>query len=274
MLWRSVPFYASEIEDRKAYCFCPVCILSFCPPLWNLNLANNFWTVRARALIFHMNISCDKTFPWGALFFTLWPWPWSLTHFLKPLTLLMTFQQWVLELLFFTWLFPVTKPFHGYRYTNPVSLTSEFGQFFENFNLANKFWTVSADALIFHMNNPCDKTFVESFTLWPWPCSWPIFENYNLAYNFWTVRARALIFHMNIPCDKTIPWVPIFFTMCPWPRSLDHFLKTYLAHNFWAVSARALIFHMNISCDKTIPWVTLFLTLCPWPRSLDHFCKL
>ena len=65
-------FYAPEIEDRGAYCFCPVChsvilsfchsvILSFCPPLWNFNLANNFWTVSARALIFHMSIPCDDT---------------------------------------------------------------------------------------------------------------------------------------------------------------------------------------------------------------------
>ena len=32
----------------------------------------------------------DKTFLWVALFFTLWPW--SLTHFLKDLTLLKTFE--------------------------------------------------------------------------------------------------------------------------------------------------------------------------------------
>ena len=38
-------------------------ILSFCPPLWNFNLANNFWTVSPRALIFHMNIPCDKICP-------------------------------------------------------------------------------------------------------------------------------------------------------------------------------------------------------------------
>ena len=55
--------------------FCHSIILSFCPPLWNLNFANNFWTVSARALIFHMNIPCDKTFPWVPLFCTLWPWP-------------------------------------------------------------------------------------------------------------------------------------------------------------------------------------------------------
>ena len=73
-----VDFYAPKIEDRGAYCFCPVCysvILSFCPPLWNFILANNFWTVSARALLFQMNIPCDKTFPWILLFLTLWPWP-------------------------------------------------------------------------------------------------------------------------------------------------------------------------------------------------------
>ena len=66
-----IRFYAPEIKDRGAYCFCPVChtvILSFCPPLWNFNLANKFWTVSARALIFHMSIPCDKTFKWLPLF--------------------------------------------------------------------------------------------------------------------------------------------------------------------------------------------------------------
>ena len=49
-------------DRRLEACCCPVChslILSFCPPLWNFNLANNFWTVSARALKFHMNIPCD-----------------------------------------------------------------------------------------------------------------------------------------------------------------------------------------------------------------------
>ena len=63
-------------------------------------LTNSFWTVSDRALIFHMSISCDKTFPCVPLCFNLWPWPWSLTHFLKTLTLLITFEQWVLELWF------------------------------------------------------------------------------------------------------------------------------------------------------------------------------
>ena len=80
-------FYAPEIEDLRGGILFLSC-LSFCPPLWNFNLANNFWKVSARALVFHMSIPCDKTFPWVPLFFTLWPWPWSLTHFLKTLTYL------------------------------------------------------------------------------------------------------------------------------------------------------------------------------------------
>ena len=102
--------------------FCNSVILSFCPPLWNFNLANNFWTVSARALIFHMSIPCNKTFQWVPLFFTLWPWPWSLTYFLKTLTLLITLEQWVLELWYFTWVFLVTRPFSGYHYFLPCDL--------------------------------------------------------------------------------------------------------------------------------------------------------
>ena len=40
--------------------------------LENFNLANNFWTVSAWALIFHIGIPGDKTFPYIRLFFTLW----------------------------------------------------------------------------------------------------------------------------------------------------------------------------------------------------------
>ena len=36
----------------------------------NINLANNLWTVNARALIFHMNIPCGKNFPYVQ---TCWP---------------------------------------------------------------------------------------------------------------------------------------------------------------------------------------------------------
>ena len=78
----------------------------------------------------------DKTFLWVPLFFTLWPWPWSLTHFLKACHK----KQWVLELWYFTWIFIYVSTIFFYPW--PWSLT----HFFENFNLANNFWTVSARA--------------------------------------------------------------------------------------------------------------------------------
>ena len=166
-------FYAPEIEDSV--------MLSFCPLLWNLNLANNFWTVSAKALIFHVNIPCDKTFLWVPIFLTMWPWPWSLNHFFenfnlannsrtvsartlifnlnipcdktfqwvplfltlwpwlwsltqflkKNLTLLITFEQWVLELGYFTWLFPGIRPFCGYHYFLPCDLDFGVWPFFK-----------------------------------------------------------------------------------------------------------------------------------------------
>ena len=109
-------FYATEIEDREAYWFCPVChslILIFCPPFWNFNPAYNFLAVSARTFIVHINIPCDKTFPWIPLFFTLdlgvWP---IFEHFYLHIT----FKQWVLELWYFTWIFRVIRPFRWYHY--------------------------------------------------------------------------------------------------------------------------------------------------------------
>ena len=41
---------------------------------------------------------------------------------------------------------------------DPVTLTLDIDPFFENFNLAKNFGTVSVRALIFHMSIPCEKT--------------------------------------------------------------------------------------------------------------------
>ena len=96
--------------------------------------------------------------------------------FFKLLTLLTTFEQRVLEFRYFTLIFFVTRPFRGYfrGYFDTVTLTLEYGPFFENFNLANKLWTASARVSIFHMNIASGQTFpgVPLFqTLWPWPWS-------------------------------------------------------------------------------------------------------
>ena len=68
MFYLSPAFLCPEIEDGGGGVLFLSC-LSFCPPLWNFNLTNNFSTVNARAFTFHMNIPCGKTFPWAPLFF-------------------------------------------------------------------------------------------------------------------------------------------------------------------------------------------------------------
>ena len=157
--------------------------------------------------MYHYFFTCD-------LYLGVW------AFFFKLLTLLIPFKQKVLELWYFTWIFPVIRPYHGYHYFYPVTFTIEFDPIFENFNFANNFWTVSASALIFHVSIPCGKAFswfiifdLVTLTLG----FYLIFENFKLALNnFWTVSARALIFHMSIPGDKTVTWLPLF-----WPCDLD-----------------------------------------------------
>ena len=96
--------HRSEGDSSEAFNFLKLFLsrLSFCPPLWNFNLDENFWTVSARALIFYINIPCNKTFPWVPLFFLpcdldigVWP------IFLKTLTLLIPFEQWLLVFWYF-----------------------------------------------------------------------------------------------------------------------------------------------------------------------------
>ena len=45
--------------------------LEYDPFLKNFNLANNVWTVSARALIFHRSIPCDKNFNFDLVALTL-----------------------------------------------------------------------------------------------------------------------------------------------------------------------------------------------------------
>jgi hypothetical protein len=83
--------------------------------LKNFNLVNNFWLVGARAFIF------DMCTPYGKTFHLIpWPWPsdlwhWSLTYFLKTLSLVVTFDWWVVGVSYFTWIFVVVRPFFWYH---------------------------------------------------------------------------------------------------------------------------------------------------------------
>ena len=109
--------------------------LTFDLLLKKLNLGHYFWTIRDRAFIFHMCISCDKTFLSIPKFLTLWPWPWLLTYFWKNLTSAITFEPEVIGLQYYTYLFLVTRPFCWYQYFWPSGLDLDFYLLLEKLNL-------------------------------------------------------------------------------------------------------------------------------------------
>ena len=141
--------------------------------------------------------------------FYMWPWPWSLTYLSKFVTLLITCEQWVLELWYFRWVFLMIRPLMSTIIFYTMTLTLEFDLLYENLNLANIFGTVSARVLIFHMSLLVARLFrvYQQF----WPCDldlgvWLTFEYFNLINNIWIMSARALLIHMSIPVIKSFCW--------------------------------------------------------------------
>ena len=53
----------SKIGGHIVFVLSVILSLSFCHSFQNFNLGYNIWIVSTRALIFHMSIPCDKTFP-------------------------------------------------------------------------------------------------------------------------------------------------------------------------------------------------------------------
>ena len=125
------------------------------PLPWSLT-----YLLKTLTLLFYMNILLDKISQRVPTILTSWPWPRRLTYFLKTLNLLINFEQWVIELWYFTWVFYETKTPSGTNNVDLVILTLEFGVLFKNFNLAHNFWRVRARDLIFHMNISCDKIYL------------------------------------------------------------------------------------------------------------------
>lgn len=74
-------------------------------------LADNFWPVNARAMIFDMSISNENPFPLLPTFLSLWPWRCSLTYFLENFNFANDFLT--LRVIFF--IFYINTVFHLIR---------------------------------------------------------------------------------------------------------------------------------------------------------------
>ena len=176
-----------------------------------------FLVIRPFFLGYHYFLPCD-------LDLGVWP------IFLKTLTLLITFEQWELEL----WYFERQCSLMGTNNIDIFSLTLEFDLLFENFNHSKNFWTVSAAVHSFHINICSDKVFQWVPTFFTLTLEFdPFLLNFNLTKNFWTVSARALTFHMSIPCDKTFTRETWIFHKTKPSVGYQQFWTCYLDPGVW-----------------------------------------
>jgi hypothetical protein len=158
----------------------------------NLNLGYIFWLVGISALIFHMSAPCDKTFPWVPNNLILWPW--CLTYFLKTLTLAISFDWYVLRPWYFTWIFLVTRLFHGYK--NFDLVTFYFGIWLSYWKL--NFWSVWTNLRYFTWVLLVTRPFHGYQIIWP--CDFDFLKTLTLAISYEWYVLRTLICHRSIPC--------------------------------------------------------------------------
>ena len=136
------------------------------------------------------------------------------------------FEQWVLQLWYFTWIKTLTWVLKLFS-LSPWNLT-----FFQNFNIAtcNKFWIVCSKVLIFRKSIFCKEAFSwvpTSLTLWPWP--WILrlpFEKINcFAYNIsvlqlWSATWIFLVIRSSVGTKLFVfgmkPFVCVFFFNLTW----------------------------------------------------------
>ena len=218
-----------------------------------------------------MNIPFDKTFPWVPLFLHCDLDLECLTHFLKNLILLITFEQWLLELWYFTMSIANGKSFP--LFFEFVTLTLEFVLLFKKFNLAYNFRKVSARAFIFYWVLLVARPFrvyqhFLPFDLGVWPNLWKLLtllktlEQWVLQLWYYT-----WVFYETRPHHGYWKF---------WPYDLDLvvnllFENVNFVNNIWIVSVRALISYISIYSNRSGPWKRTFLSLWPWPGILTYF---
>jgi hypothetical protein len=150
---------------------------------------------------------------------TLWPWHWCLTLLLKTITLAISFDWYVLGLIFHVCFF----------WQDLYMGTNRFGLVTLEFNKI--FWMVCTRTLIFHTSICCDKTFpLVPTRLTFWPLSLCLtnlqktltlaisLELYELWYFMWVfLEKRPFLYYQQIrPCDLDLGVWPTYWKLYLW----------------------------------------------------------
>jgi hypothetical protein len=185
----------------------------------NINIGYIFWLVSTKALTFHMSVSYDKTFLWMPTNMTFLPL--CLTHLSKTFTMAIIFEWYILGLLYFTWVFLVTKPYHGYKRFDLVTLTLVFNLLIDNFNLGYIFWLVVLGLWYFMSVFLVDLSVgTNNLISWSWPwCLTYILKTLTLPISFkWYVLEFWYLIWISVVTNP--------FSGCQqvWPSHLDLWL--------------------------------------------------
>ena len=111
-------------------------------------------------------------------------------------------------------------------------LTLEFDLFFENINLANNLWTVSAKLFVLNL-----------FTM-----TFDFFLKTEIGHNFLIINIRAFILHKSISCDKIFLLVSRYWSL--WPNTdLGHLWNWQWSGNlfFTTTSFLNVLFYVTYS---------------------------
>ena len=166
------------------------------------------------------------------------------------------------DLFFFNLTLLLTFDNECYRYELDLGIWP-----FINFILANKFRTVSAKALIFHMNNlPVSTTIL---TFWPWPLSLTFF----LKTLILQISFEQRVLDMSISYEKIFPWIQTFFYPVALNLELDLLLKTWtllITIEQWVLELTIIYFIWVFYETDTLRGSQIFL-LCDlylgdWPK--------
>ena len=119
-------------------------------------------------------------------FFTLWLWSWGLAYYLKTLTLLITFQQWLLEFSYFTWIFRVIRSF-----VDTQTFDLDIWHIWKKNKIYHKY-LINIRAFIMHMNISFDRSLYwcqgicpcDLGHIWNWPLSGAFVFHKHILFSF------------------------------------------------------------------------------------------